>query len=33
MVTIFDTYQPQIDAASDNYLAALEVMNNLGMRI
>jgi hypothetical protein len=29
MVTIFDTYQPQIDAASDNYLAALEVMNNL----
>jgi Spy/CpxP family protein refolding chaperone len=29
MATIFNTYQPQIDAASDNYLAALEVMNNL----
>jgi len=29
IVTIFDEYQPQIDAATANYLESLEVLNNL----
>jgi Spy/CpxP family protein refolding chaperone len=29
ITAIFETYQPQIDAATIDYLAALEVMNNL----
>lgn len=29
MVVIFDTYEPQIEAATADYLAAVEVMNNL----